>query len=407
MPIPSPSRPLLSLLAHRGYWRGSASAQLVRVLPLMAPLAFVLVGADVAHSQAVGGVMVTVYIMSEVLFAPLAGRLLDRVGPARGTPRMLGVAAIALCGLAVAVTLRAPALVLFLLAALAAGLAAGAPGALRTLLSQAVPPHLLVPALAIDSTVIEGVVVTAPLLVAATAAPATAGAIIAMAAATAAAAFLVRGLRRAAGVPTSEEPAGATTPARAQPLWRNRRFIFWMIVGVAFGHALGTAETGALPLARHFGGGTREAAALIAALAVSSAVSGIVYAGVAHRIALEPTRQARILLALLVVGAVGLGRASSWVTAAGAMAVLGLATAPLGTVRSQAAEADAPPERKAEAFGMLYAATGVGYALGGVFLALLPLDDMLMVGAVSAVIALLVAPALGRHRVSRSSTARP
>ena len=188
-----PTPPLRALLTHQGYWRWSASAQLQRLPTLMAPLAFVLVGTYASGSHAVGGLMVTVYIISEVCCAPLAGRLLDRLGPAVGIPRVLGLAVVVLSGLAAAVALRAPAPVLFLLVAVAAALAAGAPGAMRALLSQAVPPHLVAPALAVDSTVIELVVVTAPLLVVAAAAPAPPGAIIAMAGATAMAALLAPG----------------------------------------------------------------------------------------------------------------------------------------------------------------------------------------------------------------------
>jgi len=394
---PPTGRPLRSLLANRGYWRWSAAAQLARLPPLMAPLAFVLFGTYAAHSRAIGGLMVTVYVISEVLFAPFAGRLLDRIGPAHGTPRVLGIAAIALCGLAVAGALQLPVPILFVLITVVAALAAGAPGALRTMLSQAVPSHLIAPAIAIDATVVEAVVISAPLLVAIAAIPAPPGAIIAMAAATAGAAYCVRGLRLVAHAPAPTGPVGSEAATSARTLWRNRRFVFWMVVGVAFGDALGTAETGALPLAMHFGGGTREAAALIAVLAVSSALSGIVYAAVAHRIALGPVGQSSILLALLVVGSLGLGLSTNWATAAGSMAVLGLCTAPLGTVRSQAAEADAPPGRKAEAFGLLYAANGAGYALGGLFLAILPLGDMLLAGGAGAILALLLAPALGRQ----------
>ena len=104
-----------------------------------------------------------------------------------------------------------------------------------------------------------------------------------------------------------------------------------------------------------------------------------------------------MLLAVLVAGALGLGLSTNWAMAAGAMVTLGIPIAPLSTVQSQAAEADVPPDRKAEAFGVLYAANGVGYALGGLFLALLPLRDMLLLGAASGLIALMLVPMLG-HR---------
>jgi predicted MFS family arabinose efflux permease len=81
------------------------------------------------------------------------------------------------------------------------------------------------------------------------------------------------------------------------------------------------------------------------------------------------------------------------------MVTLGLCCSPLGTVQSQAAEGDVPAERQAEAFGILYAASAVGYALGGVFLALLPVREILLFGAASALLALMLVPTLG-HRAA-------
>jgi MFS family permease len=364
----------------------------------MVPLAFVLVGKYAAGSQAVGSLMVTVFILTEVCCAPVAGRLLDRVGPAVGLPRVLGVAIIAWCGFALACALQAPVPVLFLLVALAAALGAGAPGAMRALLSHTVPPQLVAPAIALDAVAVEVVVVTAPLLVALTAAPSPLGPIIAIAAVIALAAVLVRGQRRPVPTAPALTNVGVAAATGPQTVWRNRRFAFWILVGVTLGYAIGTAEIGALPRALRLGGGPREAAALIAVLGISSALSGLVYATVAHRFALGAVGRAGILLAGLVVGSVELGRSAHWATAVGAMIMLGLCCSPLGTVQSQAAEADAPAERQAEAFGILYAASGVGYALSGLFLALLSMRDLLLFGVACALLALLLAPPRGRHQ---------
>jgi MFS family permease len=366
----------------------------------MVPLAFVLVGTYAAGSQAVGSLMVTVYILAEVCCAPLAGRLLDRIGPAVGLPRVLGLASFVWCGLALAAALRAPAPVLFLLVALAAALGAGAPGAMRALLSQTVPPQLVAPAVALDAIAVEVVVVTAPLLVALTAAPSPPGAIIAMAAAIAIASALVRGQRRPVPTTPASVSAGASAAIGPQALWRNRRFAFWILVGVTLGYTIGTAEIGALPRALRLGGGPHEAAALIAVLGISSALGGLVYASVAHRFALGAVGRASILLAGLVAGSVALGLSAHWATAVGAMGALGLCCSPLGTVQSQAAEADAPAGRQAEAFGILYAASGVGYALGGLLLALLTVREMLLFGAASALLALMLVPTLGHRSAS-------
>jgi predicted MFS family arabinose efflux permease len=83
------------------------------------------------------------------------------------------------------------------------------------------------------------------------------------------------------------------------------------------------------------------------------------------------------------------------------MVVLGLSTAPLSTVRQVAAEDEAPPERRAEAFSVLFAAHNVGFALSGLLLAALPLSATLMLGGASGLVALLAAPALLRRPAAR------
>jgi hypothetical protein len=117
----------------------------------MASLGLVLAGTYATGSVGVGGLMVTVYVVALTLCAPLTGRLLDRVGPATGTPYLLGFAALALSGLAAAVILKASALPLLLLAGLSGVFAAGSSAAMRSLLNQVVPARLLTPALSINS----------------------------------------------------------------------------------------------------------------------------------------------------------------------------------------------------------------------------------------------------------------
>ena len=362
---------------------------------MMAVLAFVLVGTYATGTYAVGGLMVTVYTIAQVCAAPFAGRLLDRLSPVVGSSRLLGLTSLVLAGLAAAVFLNAPAPILVLLVAFAGALPAGTSGAMRSLLSQAVPQQLLASALAIDATVIELVVVSAPLVVLVVSALSPPYAVVAMACVTAMAALLVRGLR---GMTHVSDATHVPQFATGQTLWHNPRFIFWLVVSIAFGHALGTAETCALPLSRRFGSGTGGAAGLVAALAVTSALSGVAYAGLTHRFTVGSLRQACVLLAFLVAGSLCLGLAPTWITAVGAMVALGACTAPLNTVRQQAAEAEVPPARRAEAFGILYSANGIGYSLGGLTLALLPLSATLIAGGISAIVALGLAPFLFRSR---------
>jgi MFS family permease len=391
---PSPVR---EVVAQRRYWQWSATLQAARLPPLMAPLAFVLAG-SAAGDYRVGALMVTAATLAGVAASPFAGRRLDRLGPAIGAPRVLGWSALVLVLLALAVARQAPPPVLLLLAALAGALPAGVSGAMRSLLNAIVPPRQLGPAIAIDATVVELTVVSAPLLVAAAAVFGPPAAILVMAAAAMLAMLTLRSLPLDRS-PTP--PAAATADAQRWSAWRTPRFIFWLLASLAFGHALGAAETGALPLAIRLGGGTGQAAALVAALAVASAVSGVAYAFLGNRLHRGPFTQARVLLALLVLGCLGLGLATNWFAAGAAIVVLGLSTAPLSTVRQVAAEDEAPPERRAEAFSVLFAAHNVGFALSGLLLAALPLSATLMLGGASGLVALLAAPALLRRPAAR------
>lgn len=75
-----------------------------------------------------------------------------------------------------------------------------------------------------------------------------------------------------------------------------------------------------------------------------------------------------------------------------AMFLLGACTAPLSTVQSQAADGEIPADRKSEGFSLLNSAHSLGYGLGGLALATLPLTWMLVAGGASAIAALVLAP---------------
>jgi hypothetical protein len=68
----------------RAYWRWSAEVQLARLPATMAPLAFTLLATAITGSYRLGGVLMAVFVVAELLGAVPAGRLLDRSGTARG-----------------------------------------------------------------------------------------------------------------------------------------------------------------------------------------------------------------------------------------------------------------------------------------------------------------------------------
>lgn len=450
--------PLRLLLTHRKYLQWSAAVQLMRMPSIMTSFSFVLVGGN-----KVGGLMITAYILCSTFFAIPGGRLIDRMGIKKGAPLFLLLAAAVLSGIAIAAAIEGEgAHGLFIpLAGLTGALLGGIPGGMRSLLSRTVPPQLLPSAIAFDATVIELVVVSAPLIAAAAAMFWVPGAVLAMSAAAAIASFLTwrlaalgepEGRISAAGSPESrssaagilEPPSSAAgsldsqssadgkpqspwsdqsgdqadeqgpgphakkKPASAGAFWwLQRRFVFWILLSIAFGHALGTAEVGALPIVQQSGGSSGAAAALIAVLAVSSAASGLAYAFFSHHIRLSEKLQACLLLFCTALGCFLLALSTHWVTLALSMIVIGVCTAPLMTVRSLAAEKEMPDERKAEGFSIMNVSHTIGFALGGFFLSILPLPWMVAAGGLSGLLVLLSALFLlprpsGRQEPSRS-----
>lgn len=430
--------PLRLLLTHRKYLQWSAAVQLMRMPSIMTSFSFVLVGGN-----KVGGLMITAYILCSTFFAIPGGRLIDRMGIKKGAPLFLLLAAAVLSGIAIAAAIEGEgAHGLFIpLAGLTGALLGGIPGGMRSLLSRTVPPQLLPSAIAFDATVIELVVVSAPLIAAAAAMFWVPGAVLAMSAAAAIASFLTwrlaalgepEGRISAAGSldsqssadgkpqsPWSDQsgdqadeqgpgPHAKKNPASAGAFWwLQRRFVFWILLSIAFGHALGTAEVGALPIVQQSGGSSGAAAALIAVLAVSSAASGLAYAFFSHHIRLSEKLQACLLLFCTALGCFLLALSTHWVTLALSMIVIGVCTAPLMTVRSLAAEKEMPDERKAEGFSIMNVSHTIGFALGGFFLSILPLPWMVAAGGLSGLLVLLSALFLlprpsGRQEPSRS-----
>lgn len=391
-------KPLRVLLAHRGYWRWSLTRQLARLPVFMASLAFVLVSTYSTGSPTPGGLMVTAFILGQTFLAPVAARLIDRLGAATGAKASLGLSAAMLLGLATAVSLKAPVSVLVLLAGLAGLLMAGQSSATRAMLSETVPTTLVGQALAIDTVLLEVLVVTAPLLAAGAAAVSPPFAVFVMAACHAAAALLIRTKHRQQ---TSSIPGETLTPAvktrASNSLWRNPRFIFWLVASTAFGHAIGTAETAVVPLVIHLGGSTGEGATLLAMEAGASALAGLTYATLSNRLSAGALSRASVMLAMMAVSCIGLALAPNLVSVGVLLAVLGSCIAPFDVVRSQAAENEAPHDRKSEAFSLIGATHALGFSLAGLALAILPLRVMLIAGGISGCLALTLAPILMRQ----------
>jgi MFS family permease len=420
---PAAEDSLRHLLTHGGYWRWSLATQLIRLPSFMASMAYVLVSIELLGSAGPGGLILAVMFIVAEISAPFTGRLIDRLGIARWAPWLLLATAAGRLVLAAAFAAGAPTWALVVIVGLFAALGSGAGGIVRVMLGRTVPTQLLGRALAVDASVVEVVIIAAPFLVTATALAGGLGPLFAMALTTAIGALLLwpRGSDRAAepapaaGLRDEAEQAAAAAPPSPdtappadppaeehQPasgsLWRHPEYLFWLFVAVAFGHLLGTAETGALPAVREVGGTNATASALIAVLAGASAVAGVLYAVAGPRIRWSQRVQACLLLALMTVAGLIIGMADGYPMLFAGFLLLGLCTAPINTVRSHAAGLIIPKDRQVEGFAILDSANGLGFALAGVLLALLSVSGMLSAGVVTTVLALVAAPLLLRGR---------
>ncbi|GIE99512.1 MFS transporter [Paractinoplanes rishiriensis] len=399
---------LSQLLRDRGYWRWSIATQLIRLPSFMAPIAYVLVSIELLGSPKTGGLLLAVMLVAVELSAPITGRIIDRLGVVKWAPRSLAFSAVARLLLAGLFFIKAPTAVLVAAVIVFSCIGSGAGGVVRVMLGRTVSDPMLPKALAVDSSVVELVIIVAPFAVAFAALFGGVGPLVAMALCTGVGALLFRQPGASRTVPPPEpEPAAAeaeTTPEPAKPtgsLWRNPRYLFWLLVAIAFGHLLGTAEIGALPLARSLGLGNAMASAMIAALAAASATAGLLYAWKGNRIRASNTAQAVVLLTLMAGSVALIAFEFSLPLIFIGFFLLGAFTAPINTVRSHAAGHAIPAHRQVEGFAILDTANGLGFALAGLLLAVLPVSGMFAAGVVSTVVVLALTPLLVRRPAGR------
>ncbi|MER7004850.1 MFS transporter [Dactylosporangium sp. NPDC000555] len=410
--------PLRRLLTHGGYWRWSLATQLIRLPAFMAPMAYVLASVHLMGGPGPGALVLAVMLVVGELSAPFAGRVIDRLGVARWAPRSLLLSAFGRLVLAGLFALQSPTWLLVVVVTVFSCIGSGAGGIVRVMLGRTVPDEMLPKALAIDSSMVELVIVAAPFLVTVAAFGGGLAPVIVMSVCSAIGAILLwdRRASRSPAASQTPEPTGqqpgessaatpdaatadpaATRPAgvqRRRSLWRNREYVFWVLVAIAFGHLLGTAETGALPLALHLGANNAVAAVLIAVLAGASAVSGILYAVYSNRIRLSNNVQAVGLVVLMVGSSVLIAFGPGWPAIVAGFFLLGVWTAPINTVRSYAAGLVIPKDRQVEGFAVIDTANGIGFALAALLLAVLPVEGMLAVGGLTGLLAILLAPVL-------------
>ncbi|SFA75775.1 hypothetical protein SAMN05216266_101253 [Amycolatopsis marina] len=360
------------LLRHGGYWRWSAGVQLARLPATMAPLAFTVLTTATTGSYRLGGVMMAVFVVAELLGAVPAGRLLDRIGAGRGIVLMLLAAAAGLTALATAAAAGAAPAVLLVLVVVPGVVAGGLSGGFRTLLAGTVGDALLPRAIAVDAMLMESVLIGGPMLVVLlnlvdSLLPLAAMAVVYLLAAT----FAPRTV-----TVRVEQPA-------QRPELPVRTAVGWLACLFSIGHLLSTIEVAPLPLAQRLGAGEAAAALIVAVLSGASIGGSALFAWRGR----TTRASAIVFLCGFVLGGVLVAVVPGWAGLLMGVALVGACVGPLLTVASVRLQRLLPEGRRAEGFSVAFAVNASGFGIGSLTVGLLPLHLAPLLGAGSAALA--------------------
>ncbi len=381
----------MSLFTHRAYWRWSAGVQFARLPATMAPLAFTLLTTATTGSYRLGGVLMSVYVAAEMVCAVPAGRLLDRLGPARGLPALLLLTAAGFAVLAAAAANHAPPAVLIALVVLPGVAASALSGGFRTLLADTVDDALLPRAISVDAMLLEGVLIGGPALVALLDLAGTFVPVAAMAVACVAAAVLAP---RRVGAHDRAASAVDVPPARLTA------YLPWLGCAFTVGLLLSTIEVAPLPLVERLGAPATAAPVVIAVLSGASIAGSALYAWRGK--AGDP----RLFLGGFVVGGLVLAAGLGWPGLLASVAVIGGCTGPLVVATSVNLQRLLPKNRRSAGFSLSFTVQACGFGLGSLAVGVLPLWLAPVFGVFAAAIAgamLVVKPARAIGTVSVTS----
>ncbi|MEU5266482.1 MFS transporter [Amycolatopsis sp. NPDC021455] len=348
----------MSLFTHRAYWRWSAGVQFARLPAFMAPLAFTLLTTATTGSYRLGGVLMSVYVAAEMVCAVPVGRLLDRVGPARGLPVLLLLTAAGFVVLTVAAASDAPGAALLACVVLP-GITGGAlSGGFRTLLADTVDDGLLPRAISVDGMILEGVLVGGPALVAllGLAGPFVPPA--AMAAACVVAALLVPRRASSRDRVESEEDLPPARPVVYLP---------WLCCAFTVGLLTSTIEVAPLPLVQRLGAPAAAAPLVIAVLTGASLAGGALYAWRGK------IGDPRLFLGGFIAGGIVLAADLGWAGLLASLAVIGACGGPLVAATSVNLQRLLPRNRRSAGFSLSFTVQSCGFGLGSLAVGVLPL----------------------------------
>lgn len=382
------------LLVSKPYWKWSVALQFIRIPMLMTSISFLFMSMEINGDYSIGGYMITAYVLGMTVLTIPCGKILDGIGLSKGIPILLSISSLSLLGIYIAFIFQSEPSWFILFAGLSGGSISGIPGAMRTLLSTTIKKDMIPGAIALDATIIEIIVVLAPIIAALTSVFWGYGSIFSMIFFNLIAWLLVKNLTIKLKEKSEHTVIDKTNRNCKKHWYLNRSFIFWTFLSTSFGIILGSVEVGALPLGNELHTKSTTALLLITILAICSAISGIGYALINHKVNLSYQQQACILVLFMTINCYYLASASNFSHAVLAVSFIGCTVAPLMTVRSMAVEDLIPSHAKTQGFSIINTAHTIGFSISGVLIAELPLYWIFIVSVISGVSILLIAPFL-------------
>ena len=350
--------PYRELFAQPGAFGFSAAGVVMRMPISMVGLGIVLLVAGATGSYALAGGVSATFALAQASVQPLVGRLVDRVGQTAVTLPALAVHAAGILGLVLAATTEAPAWTLFLAAAVG-GTAFVPVGALvRARWAHVVGGGaLLGTAYSLESVLDELIFIVGPVVVTllATNVARAAGLLAALA-------FLTAGTVALAFQRRTEPPVQPLD--RHTPRERALRVPAIRVLALTFvavGAVFGSVEVSVVAFADERGV-PAAAAAVLAAFAAGSMLSGLAYGAIRWRSSVRR----RYLVAVIALGlAVGLLPLATRVPFLGLTTfAAGFAISPTLIGAYGIAEALLPIRIRTEGFAWLHTGIGVGLATG-------------------------------------------
>jgi MFS family permease len=357
------------LWADANWRRWVLAVTFTRLCGTMMPFALLLAGEAALGSFSAGAWMTSVHSVGGALAAPFRGRRMDRRRLPDAMHRPLLLMALMCAAVAVACALRAPLPVLLGLSLLLGIIPAGVAGAYRALMPTFLAPNRLAPAFAIDAVLIEVAWIGGPPLVGALALvhPSLTLGLIGVSAVVA-----TQANRR---LPSREPPPASAPPgpllASLKPFLLGLPLLVYVVV-VATGVSWGAVDTALPPMMVQLGSRAELWGVLAALMSVTSAVGGLLSAGITR----PGSASTAVWRALLFLGLWGvlllpLGLTRGLISTAVWLAAAGAFLAPLVGVLTYLLQQALPADRQAEGFAVYGACWSLGIGAGSALTAVL------------------------------------